>query len=333
MSNSNDTQNKLPVRAAFVVLVQEADIYKLRNTMLSIERRFNEKQGRGYPWIIIGDKIFSRKFREWTVSSSKFPVFFGHAPEFEWQEPSWIDIKKAERNMKKMVKEHNIDNGESMSWRRMTRYSAGFIFNHPLLNDLEYYWKVQAGSVYDCDIPYDPFQKMKAQKKKLSFALSLTENQQNLEEFQETVHKFIVEHKNIIQPVNRTIYKALLNSETRFKQIEDGNDLLGEYSGHFSNCMFYNNYMIFSLDFLRSKEYTLFFEELDKTGGFLYHKWGDSFPQTVAAALFLKREEISFGDIEGYSYKMGAVCPTNLNRYTELKCTCTQSDYRGIHNR
>lgn len=43
----------------------------------------------------------------------------------------------------------------------------GFIAHHPLLKDLEYYWKVQAGSRYSCNIPVDPFKNMKANGQKL----------------------------------------------------------------------------------------------------------------------------------------------------------------------
>lgn len=97
---------------------------------------------------------------------------------------------------------------------------------------------------------------------------------------------------------------------------------LGDHSGHYSNCMIYNNYMIISLDFLRSKEYNLFFDALDSSGGFFYEQWGDAFPQTMAAALFLTRKQISFDDITGYHYDEGAVCPIDINQYVDLKCTC-----------
>lgn len=107
------------VKAAFVALVQEQDIYRLRTTMIELERSFNEREG--YPWVIISDKVFSKKFREWITNASKAPVYFGQAPAIEWQEPYWVDVKKAEKNMKQMVKDHNINSVESMSWRRMTR--------------------------------------------------------------------------------------------------------------------------------------------------------------------------------------------------------------------
>lgn len=50
----------------------------------------------------------------------------------------------------------------------------GFIAHHPLLKDLEYYWKVQPGSRYTCDIPTDPFKKMKAKGQKLCKLRHLT---------------------------------------------------------------------------------------------------------------------------------------------------------------
>jgi hypothetical protein len=128
VSSSNST---LKVKAAFVALVQEEDIYKLRLTMQDIERRFNHQKG--YPWVIISDKILSRRFREWITSSTVSPVSFGQAPAVEWQEPYWVDIKKAESNMQDMVKRLNSDSIESMSWRRMTRYYCLFVFFSPLI--------------------------------------------------------------------------------------------------------------------------------------------------------------------------------------------------------
>ncbi|KAG2210709.1 hypothetical protein INT46_010635 [Mucor plumbeus] len=164
------------VKAAFVAIVQEEEVYKLRNTMIELERNFNNREE--YPWIIISDKIFSKKFREWITNASKAPVYFGQAPAIEWQEPYWVDIKKAERNMKEMVKNHDINSGE------------------------KYYWKVQAGSRYSCNIPVDPFKNMKANGQKLSFALTSTENHVNLDEFNTALNTFIADNKDIIQPTN-----------------------------------------------------------------------------------------------------------------------------------
>jgi hypothetical protein len=117
--NNITSNSTIKVKAAFVALVQEQDMHKLRFTMHDIEKRFNHHKG--YPWIIISDKLLSRRFREWITSSTASDVFFGQAPAVEWQEPYWVDIKKAESNMQDMVKRLDSKHTESMSWRRMTR--------------------------------------------------------------------------------------------------------------------------------------------------------------------------------------------------------------------
>jgi alpha 1,2-mannosyltransferase len=107
------------VKAGFVVLAQESDLFRLRTTIMDVENHFNAH--RHYPWIIIGDKLFSNRFRYWIENTSKAPVFFGQAPAIEWQEPYWVDLKKAEHEMKDMMKISDTEKTESMSWRRMTR--------------------------------------------------------------------------------------------------------------------------------------------------------------------------------------------------------------------
>ncbi|KAI8976115.1 nucleotide-diphospho-sugar transferase [Pilobolus umbonatus] len=302
--------SNLTTKAAFVSLVLEEDMHKLRNTMVDVESRFNHHHG--YPWIIIGDKLFSNEFREWIVNSVSSPVYFGLAPPIEWQEPYWVDIKKAEKNLKEMVK-GNSAHSESMSWRRMSRYNAGFMAFHPLLKDLEYYWKVHPGSTYSCNINDDPFQQMKEGGYHLSYGLSLTEDHRNIPTFEYLVKKFIVQNKDIVLPVKDTIYEALLNGD----------------DAYFSNCHIWNNYMVVSLSFLRSREYMKFFDYLDSYGGFLYERWGDSFPLSVAAALFLNKAQIHQSTLTGYLHSGGALCPSNLDEHIALQCSCNPGHYGG----
>lgn len=126
----------------------------------------------------------------------------------------------------------------------------------------------------------------------------------------------------MLVPVKNSIYRALLNKKGLEKS-QAGKGLLGEYSGHWSNCMISNNYMVFSLDFLRSKKYNAYFDALDASGGFFYERWGDAFPQTVAAALLLHRDQIHFDyELQGYSHGTATRCPSDIEQYADLKCTC-----------
>lgn len=107
-----------PVKAAFVALVREADLFELRRTMRMIEDRFNQQHL--YPWIILSDQPFTIHFQEWVQAMTPSPVYFGQAPANEWHEPYWIDMKRAEVEAMKMYAD-GVFHGESLTWRKMTR--------------------------------------------------------------------------------------------------------------------------------------------------------------------------------------------------------------------
>jgi len=43
-------------------------------------------------------------------------------------------------------------------------FQSGFFFRHPLLDNFEYYWRVEPDVQYFCDVDYDVFQMMKDNK-------------------------------------------------------------------------------------------------------------------------------------------------------------------------
>ncbi|KAI9020844.1 nucleotide-diphospho-sugar transferase [Phycomyces nitens] len=308
------------VKAAFVVVVQESDVYGLRATMRDIELRFNKAHG--YPWVIMSERPFTPIFRKWIKASAQSPVYFGQALSDEWNEPIWINTKIAEKVAVKMANK-KVAHGESMSWRKMTRYNAGFLAHHPLLKDTEFYWKVQPGARYQCNIDGDPFEMMKRDDKKLAFALTGYESESTMQNFWRVVRTYIEKNKESILPSNQTIYPWILDrnipDETYAFALQGQ---MGEYWGEFNECVVWNNFMIVSLEFLRSKPYTMFFHHMDKTGGFFYERWGDAPFQTVAAALFLKRDQVHYMKDLGYGSSIGSNCPTKLDTHSRLQCTC-----------
>ena len=70
------------------------------------------------------------------------------------------------------------------------------------------------------------------------------------------VKVFIGMNPESILPVSSTILLWMLDINT----------------GTFNGNHFWNNFMIISLDFMRSKEYRAFFEYLEHTGGFFYER-------------------------------------------------------------
>ena len=115
----NTYRSKTKVKAAFVVIAREEDLYGVQGTILDLERRFNIEHG--YPWVIIGYKPFSKHFRDFISDTTRAPVSFGVAPSIEFNEPYWIDLKLAE-DLAKVMTQQDTNKGQSMQFRRMTRY-------------------------------------------------------------------------------------------------------------------------------------------------------------------------------------------------------------------
>ncbi|KAI8138986.1 nucleotide-diphospho-sugar transferase [Fennellomyces sp. T-0311] len=299
-----------PIKAALVMVAREQDLYAVHATMQDVQDRFNKRSG--YPWVILSDQPFSDRFRQ-IVSATRGMVYFGRIPAEQWNEPAWVDIKMMELAVQDMVKK-NVLHGESISWRKMSRYNVGFIADHPLLQDAEYYWKVQPGSRYVCDLDGDPFQYMKANDKKLAYAITMSEDKKAIPTLWSRTLDFLALYNSTTLPPSQSIFPWIVEQGLG----NTGNYYEGDYNGNH----IWNNFMIISLDFLRSQEYRRFFQYLDSAGGFFYERWGDAPVQTIAAALFLHRDQIHFMQNFGYFYSVATQCPSNHTVIRELRCTC-----------
>lgn len=69
-----------------------------------------------------------------------------------------------------------------------------------------------------------------------------------------------------------------------------------------------------------------YFETLDKQGGFFYERWGDAPVHSMAAGLFLKKEEIHFFNDIAYYHVPFTHCPTGEQYKLDHKCHCKPED-------
>lgn len=68
---------------------------------------------------------------------------------------------------------------------------------------------------------------------------------------------FISNNWDIVVPYNQSIQPLLTNEGWQ------------RYNG----CLFWNNFAIYSMDYVRSDAYRAFFEHLDRIGGFFYERF------------------------------------------------------------
>lgn len=294
------------VRAAIVILCRNTDRKEMAQTLISFENRFN-RQFR-YPYVFLNDEPFEDVFKEQILSivsgGSNAMVKFGLVPKEHWSYPSWIDQKLAEKNRNDM-KSRRIMYGGSESYRFMCRYFSGFFYKHPLLLEYEYYWRVEPGVQFLCNIDYDVFQWMKDHKKLYGFVIIINE-------IMETIP---------------SLWKTVLESQKKYLQKSFVDQSFIGYFGDpkpdgYNGCHFWSNFEIASFSFYRSPEYQKYFEDLDRAGGFFYERWGDAPVHSIAAGLFLKPNEVHYFEDLGYKHPPFFHCPSNYNLRQEKQCAC-----------
>jgi alpha 1,2-mannosyltransferase len=287
--------------ATFLMLSRNDDVDRAVITIKELENRFNLKYG--YPWVFLNEQPFSEDFKRRVSLVASGPVHFGKIPRNHWYQPNWINETRAQEERHKMEEEEVIY-GDSVPYRNMCRFNSGFFYRQPLLLDFRYYWRVEPGVRFHCDIHSDPFLFMQENNKIYGFTISTYEFPRTIETLWSTVGDFVAEHPDFVSP----------NSAMRFLSDDEGKS--------YNLCHFWSNFEIGDLDFWRGSVYTAFFNYLDSHGGFYYERWGDAPVHSIGAALFGGTDKIHFFNEIGYEHPPFTHCPMEEDMWRLGRCTC-----------
>lgn len=297
--------------ATLLMLARNSDVNSAVITVKDLEDRFNSKYN--YPWVFLNEQPFSDDFKKRVSLVVSGQVYFGQIPEDNWYQPGWINETKATEERQKMESE-NVIYGGSVSYRNMCRFNSGFFYRHALLQNSRYYWRVEPGVRFHCDIHFDPFLFMQENNKIYGFTITMYEFERTIQSLWATVREFIAEHSEFVSP----------NSAMNFLSDNGGE--------RYNLCHFWSNFEIADLDFWRGPAYTAFFDFLESRGGFYYERWGDAPVHSIAAALFGGTDRIHFFREIGYEHPPYTHCPAEENIWREGRCTCDPGqsfDYDG----
>lgn len=194
--------------ASFVILCRNSDLGDLLPSLANLEQTFNAHQYNSYPYIFLNNDEFTPYFKgelENILASFRLrfggpnapapEIRWGLIPQEHWKPPEWIDWEKAHRNWD-IYSQQKISYARSQTYRSMCRWQSGFFFKHPLLSDLEYYWRVEPSTRFTCNLVppsgqqprswdthadgngdfWDPFRWMKVNNKKYGFTLTMKEH-------------------------------------------------------------------------------------------------------------------------------------------------------------
>ncbi|KAI8637887.1 nucleotide-diphospho-sugar transferase [Parasitella parasitica] len=305
-----DVWNGLPVKGAFYMIVKNEELQLARSSMRSVEDRFNS-HNISYPWIFLNSQRFTADFKKYIRKVASGKVYFGQIDLEAWTYPEWIDAKRTENAIRRMIY-LGVKKSHSLYQRQEMRYKAGLFQHHSLFNTVDYVWRVEPGSEYTCNMFHDndPFQTMKINNKKIGFAITTKEDSATSFSLWPATLQFMRQNPQMITQADSSIMPWLMTKELEY-----------------NFCHMWSDFEIVDLAFLRSEEYQSFFHYLDLVGGFFYERWGDGPVRSIAAAMFLKKQDIQFFNEIGYSHSSMNHCPFNKSLLD--KCSC---DYKDNHN-
>jgi len=306
-NDASDVSSDKRVKATFVTLARNSELYELIKSVRRVEDRFNRKFN--YDWVFLNDEPFTDEFKNLTTSIVSGKTKYGLIPTEHWSYPDWIDLNKAAESRAAM-KAARIIYGDSESYRHMCRFESGFFWQNPLLDEYDWYWRVEPGIQIHCDLDYDLFKYMEDNNKVYGFTISIYEFEKTIPSLWGHVKDFIKKNPQYLAEDNLM-------------------DFISDNKGETYNlCHFWSNFEVASLKFWRSQAYRDFFDYLDKTGGFFYERWGDAPIHSIAAALFLSKNQVHYFEDVGYNHGVYTQCPLNAQFRYDHKCHCNpDSDF------
>ncbi|CAG8644592.1 5909_t:CDS:2 [Cetraspora pellucida] len=211
-SNTQDTQDDTRLNAVIIVLVRNSELHQLRRTMRSFEDRWNKKFN--YPYVFLNDQEFTDEFKTMTSALTNAKTSYGLIPQHMWGYPPWIDQQRAAD----------------------TRRDMGF--RHVLYEKYDYYWRLEPGVDFTCDINYDAFKFIKENNITYGFTIALLEVSETIPTLWKSVIDFFYKYPQFI-------------SDNNFASFITPDDM-ATYNG--------------------SEKYLKFFDFLDHAGGFYYER-------------------------------------------------------------
>lgn len=159
------------VNAAFVVLARNKEIDGVILSMRSLERHFN--QWFNYKWVFLNDEPFNEEFKRRVEEVASGEFEFGIIPPNKWQFPNG-NTPEFKESIESQG-DRGIMYGSMKSYHSMCRFYSGYFFEHPLVKNLDWYWRVEPDVDFYCDLTYDPFVEMEKNGKKYGYTIAIKE--------------------------------------------------------------------------------------------------------------------------------------------------------------
>lgn len=291
--------------ATLFTLCRNSELYEILDSIQQLETRFNGNFH--YDWVFLNEEPFSPEFIELTSNMVSGRARYGLIPRKHWSYPPFIDQERA-KEIRESRKWSAITYGSSESYRHMCRFNSLFFYKHPIMEEYDYYWRVEPHVNFACDIIDDPFKFLKENKKKYGFTISMRELPNTIESLWAT---------------SKLYFKKLATNVFDAEQTHNLLNFISDDGGESYNyCHYWTNFEIADLSIYRNDIYEGYVQHLDQAGGFFYERWGDAPIHSIIFSLILDMDEIFLFQNISYEHTVAKTCPMNDAFRKEAKCIC-----------
>ncbi|KAG7897688.1 hypothetical protein KL935_004869 [Ogataea polymorpha] len=305
LTTKDDQKPYIRANGTFVSIVQEGDMEKLLNTVHQVEETWNHNYH--YPYVFLSSQNISTEFQHKLREKCSGDVVFDRIPQSLWTVPSTTDARRVKESMKKLAAK-GVQLANDIEHRNKMRFKAGYFFNTGIMRHYKYYWNLEAGSDYFCNIDYDIFKFMEQNNLVHGFAISLYDNPHAVETLWPRTLEFVQQHPAYVD--NNASFTWLTESLQNPEHTKIANG--------YSTCYFSSAFEIGDMDFYRSEIYADYFRHLEDSGGFYYERWGDAPVRSIALTLFGDKTKI------WWFRDMGVAQDPYHNRPLSDKCSSTK---------
>jgi len=253
----------------FVLLMYASSDKAIHDLKLSLQRlheHFNHRHH--YPLVIFVDNASKWQHLQFENSAR---IHLVPVDQQQWNPPIQSETGPDIFRLRNIPTHRGFDR----QYRQMSRWAAGYMLGHPVLEKYEYVIKMDSDTFAYAPWHQDPFVQMQSKKAVMGFWISYEDIPDVTEGLWEAFVAFVKlkGFKKLTQP-----------------------GLLMHPDGHYRNTNLYGCFIGAQTQAFRTIEYKELFEHFDRLGGFFKYRWDEQKIFAFYVALYLTPEQVEYFD-------------------------------------
>lgn len=159
--------------ATFIMLTRNNELNEVIESIKSIETHFN--QWFQYPYVFLNDEPFTDLFKQTLQNITDSNIFFDTIDPIDWNFNNEVSSNQTIKTNINLQGDRGILYGDMESYHKMCRYYSGKFYKNKIVQNFDWYWRIEPSVKFFCDISYDPFFEMSNFNKSYAFTIMIPE--------------------------------------------------------------------------------------------------------------------------------------------------------------